>query len=405
MGCCPSLFRSPQRQTENIENGNDKSVNDTAATADSVICPLTIPDEPVSASDITTSQPTEYAGYRDAPIQRSTPQAQAPPDPSIPSNIVDDNLAPCKNMRHRVAFDVDPYAISSTSITRQTDHPTSSGDLGDIWKCSMTIDPATSTEVAVKSIRITDIRNEQAIQKAKKRLRREVAVWIRLRHAHVLTLHGTVSDFGPLPALVSTWMHNGALNGLPGAHEPNYGTETEAFETGGGWLEISYGIAVPIHEQEVIHGDLTSTNVLIDSDGSAFLADFGLSVVLAESDRSARIDRTYRIQKGILDNGDSDVNFQKPNSHSDVFSLGCIMLHVFSGKLPFWWLRNVRQLFSARFKRIEPYQLEPSVTISHQHLDFMRKCWSAKPEVRPSTGDVASFVEDELARVPSLLSD
>ncbi|KAG1791624.1 uncharacterized protein BJ212DRAFT_1490925 [Suillus subaureus] len=88
MGCCASLFRSPQRQTENIENGNDKSVGDTAASADSVThCPLTIPDEPVSVSDITTSQP-------DAPIQRSTPQAQAPPDPSIPSNIVDDNLAP-----------------------------------------------------------------------------------------------------------------------------------------------------------------------------------------------------------------------------------------------------------------------------------------------------------------------
>jgi len=45
------------------------------------------------------------------------------------------------------------------------------------------------------------------------RLRREVAVWIKLRHAHVLTLQGTVSGFGPLPALVSTWMHNGALNG------------------------------------------------------------------------------------------------------------------------------------------------------------------------------------------------
>jgi hypothetical protein len=38
-------------------------------------------------------------------------------------------------------------------------------------------------------------------------------VWIKLRHAHILTLHGTVSGFGPLPALVSTWMQNGALNG------------------------------------------------------------------------------------------------------------------------------------------------------------------------------------------------
>ncbi|KAG1884262.1 kinase-like domain-containing protein [Suillus subluteus] len=311
-------------------------------------------------------------------------------------------------MRHRVAFDVDPFAIPSTSIERQTEHATSSGDLGDIWKCSMTIDPATSTEVAVKSIRITDIRNEQAIERAKKRLRREVAVWIRLRHAHVLTLHGTVSGFGPLPALVSTWMDNGALNGYLERTSLTMEQKLKLVVDG-----LSY-----LHEQEVIHGDLTSTNVLIDRDGNAFLADFGLSVALAEGDRSYYNSFASGAVRWLapeligslepesnLDNSHSDLDFQKPNGHSDVFSLGCIMLHVFSGRPPFWWLRNVRQLFSARFKRVEPYQLEPSVTISHQHLDFMRKCWSAKPEVRPSTGDAASFVEDELARVPSPQSD
>jgi hypothetical protein len=52
-----------------------------------------------------------------------------------------------------------------------------------------------------------------ALNVRSQRLRREVAVWIKLRHAHVLALHGTVSGFGPLPALVSTWMQNGALNG------------------------------------------------------------------------------------------------------------------------------------------------------------------------------------------------
>lgn len=52
-----------------------------------------------------------------------------------------------------------------------------------------------------------------ALNTRSQRLRREVAVWIKLRHAHILTLHGTVSGFGQLPALVSKWMHNGALEG------------------------------------------------------------------------------------------------------------------------------------------------------------------------------------------------
>ncbi|KAG1840171.1 kinase-like domain-containing protein [Suillus subalutaceus] len=82
-----------------------------------------------------------------------------------------------------------------------------------------------------------------------------------------------------------------------------------------------------LHKKEVIHGDLTSTNVLIDRDGNAFLADFGLSVALAESDRSYY--NTYSSgaflwlgpeligspdPESIPDNDGSDANLLKPNN-------------------------------------------------------------------------------------------
>ncbi|KAG1831456.1 kinase-like domain-containing protein, partial [Suillus subalutaceus] len=281
-------------------------------------------------------------------------------------------------------------------IRKQSDYPASSGGLGDIWRCSMTIDPATSTEVAVKTIRITDILNKEAVQKAKKRLRHEVAVWLKLRHAHVLILHGTVSDFGPLPALVSTWMHNGALDGYVKRTSLTMEQKLKLLK------QVVDGLGY-LHEHEVIHGDLTSTNVVIDRDGNAFLADFGLSLALAEGDRSyyqsyskgaVRWSAPELIipleSESIPDGSNSDADLPKPNSQSDVFSLGCIMLHVFSGRLPFWWLGDVQLVFRAQFDRIEPYRVEPSVIVNPRHLDFMRKCWSAKPEDRPSTGDAAS---------------
>lgn len=86
-----------------------------------------------------------------------------------------------------MAFDTDPSAIPPTSIRKQSEYPTTSGGLGDIWRCSRIIDSATSTEVhmmlpsgcesrrlisveqvAVKTIRITDVRNKEAVQKARK---------------------------------------------------------------------------------------------------------------------------------------------------------------------------------------------------------------------------------------------
>jgi serine/threonine protein kinase len=269
--------------------------------------------------------------------------------------------------------------------------------------------PISVEQVAVKEIRITDTRNKEAIQKATKRLRREVNVWIKLRHAHILTLHGTVSGFGPLPALVSTWMQNGALNGY--LERTSLTTEQKLKLL----KQVVDGLKY-LHEQGVIHGDLTSKNVLIDRDGNAFLADFGLSLALAESDKSyyqsystgaVRWSAPELINsansESILD--DSNGPIPKPNSQSDVFSLGCIMLYVFSGKPPFWWIESVTQVFGAQYHHVEPYRLDSSVTVSDQHLDFMWKCWSANPEDRPSAGDAASFVETELASVPSPLSD
>ena len=49
---------------------------------------------------------------------------------------------------------------------------------------------------------------------ATQRIRREAYVWITLSHDHILPFLGiTMSDdFGPLPALVSPWMDNGALS-------------------------------------------------------------------------------------------------------------------------------------------------------------------------------------------------
>ncbi|KAG1719937.1 kinase-like domain-containing protein [Suillus lakei] len=310
-----------------------------------------------------------------------------------------------------VAFDADPFAIPFASIRRQSDYPTSSGGLGDIWKCSMTIPAASSIEVAVKSFRIVDPRNEEAVQRAMKRLRREIAVWARLKHEHVLTLHGTVSGFGQIPALVSTWMHNGALHSYLKRTSLTMEQKLELLK------QVVDGLRY-LHEHDIIHGDLTSMNVMIDHDGNAFLADFGLSVVLAESDRSYYSSHSSGDVRWLApeligslepesftDVCDNHVDFPEPNSQSDIFSLGCIMLQLLSGKLPFWWLKHVQHVHNAQSRRIEPYRVESGVSVGHRHMDFMRKCWSAKPEARPSAGDAASFVENELATVSSLLSN
>jgi hypothetical protein len=125
-----------------------------------------------------------------------------------------------------------------------------------------------------------------ALNARSQRLCHEVAVWIRLRHAHVLALHGTVSGFGPLPSLVSIWMHNGALNGylertsltmeqklklvrfiVPNTSPYSIDTLVQLKQVVDGLIyrmgspfrvHVFSLTTSPVHQEGVIHGDLTS---------------------------------------------------------------------------------------------------------------------------------------------------
>jgi serine/threonine protein kinase len=75
---------------------------------------------------------------------------------------------------------------------------------------------------------------------------------------------------------------------------------------------------------------------VIDNNGNAVLADFGLSVALAEADRSYYITYSMGALRWLAPelagiNQDEDIGtagVPKPTSQSDIFSLGCITLEV-----------------------------------------------------------------------------
>ncbi|KAJ8582916.1 kinase-like protein, partial [Rhizopogon salebrosus TDB-379] len=84
----------------------------------------------------------------------------------------------------------------------------------------------------------------------------------------------------------------------------------------------------------VIHGDLTGSNVLIHADGTACLADFGLSLLYSEDVGVTQASWTSLLHGNIrwlapelLEPSGNDMPV-RPSKHSDVYSFGGIMLLV-----------------------------------------------------------------------------
>ncbi|KAG2106086.1 kinase-like domain-containing protein [Suillus cothurnatus] len=213
-------------------------------------------------------------------------------------------------------------------------------------------------------------------------LDREIAIWAILEHQYVLSLHGTVTGFGPFRALVSPWMSNGTLNSYLNRGYATLTTTDKLLIV----RQITEGLKY-LHDNYVIHGDLTSNNVLIAADGSVRLADFGISNIMVESNPAfsyhAGAVRWAAPELVIIPEGQT---VQCATKSSDIYSVGCIILQVLYGKMPYWWIKTPLQVVALKFANKEP--INTTLQIQAHDLGFMRRCWSIKSENRPSVDEV-----------------
>ncbi|KAJ7877605.1 kinase-like domain-containing protein [Mycena leptocephala] len=113
-----------------------------------------------------------------------------------------------------------------------------------------------TTEIAVKVLRVTD---ECSPERALKHLKKEATVWTQLNDIHVTKFYG-VAVVGGRPALVLEWCSQGtAMDYLKGK------SLDEKLKV---ILSFTIGLAY-IHLQNVVHGDLKGSNVLISNQNYA----------------------------------------------------------------------------------------------------------------------------------------
>ncbi|KAG0704684.1 kinase-like domain-containing protein [Suillus ampliporus] len=248
-------------------------------------------------------------------------------------------------------------------------------------------------QVAVKAFRFHS--SEQDLR----RFRRETAIWAHLVHDNIVTLYGTTEGFGPITSLVSQWFPDGTLLRLI--------SEQGATLTIRSKLKLLHGVASGLyylHSFPVVHGDITSSNILVDiKDGEykACLTDFGLSNVLGElvgchavegsTVRHGAIRWTAPELLGRLSSA-------KPTTQNDMYSFGRVMFHVLTLIIPWHdvddW-RVVQKILSGE-DISRPEISDATSDITDARWNHIAQCWSVDPADRPSALMAMEFLKSEL---------
>ncbi|OAX31979.1 kinase-like protein [Rhizopogon vinicolor AM-OR11-026] len=301
--------------------------------------------------------------------------------------------------------------IPAKAVKKIGKFPIGTGGLGDVWMCSwrpqakkswMCFWPRKSSKckVAVKSVRIYQSHDKELVEKIGKRIHREAHVWIDLDHDNILKFLGIVEGFGLLPALVTAWMENGSLDSYLRQH-----TDLSKVETLRMLRQIAAGLKY-LHDKGVVHGDLTCTNVLIDDDGKLHLADFSLSMILAESQNStfnschagnvrwmAPEMLAMPEQEGVTMPEQGGVMI--PTKAADIYSYGCIMLQLFSGRLPYSWLTQAMHVTMTRVRGIEPFPARQIASVEDGYKLYSLRCLSNDSGDRPAISEIVEFLDEK----------
>ncbi|HEX6642511.1 MAG TPA: serine/threonine-protein kinase, partial [Thermoanaerobaculia bacterium] len=182
--------------------------------------------------------------------------------------------------------------------------------------------------VALKVLNATDLNEDR-----KARFLREARSAASIRHQNVATIYEVDETADGIPFIVMEYCEGETLSQR---------IRRRALDSGE-FLAIARQIAAGVaaaHEKNIVHRDIKSANIIVETNGLAKILDFGLAKSLPRSLTDPGLEKTYESATGHFF---GTLHFISPeqahgaeaDARSDLFAVGVVLYHMATGHLPF----------------------------------------------------------------------
>ncbi|KAJ7706257.1 kinase-like domain-containing protein [Mycena rosella] len=266
-------------------------------------------------------------------------------------------------------------AVDKTVVSRTTTFQWVRGELigkGSYGRVYLALNVNSGELIAVKTVERdhADSRHKEVVEA----LKFESATLKELEHPNIVAYLGWEETMENLNIFLE-YVPGGTIGSLL-KHGKFQDNVTKFFT-----VQILAGLEY-LHSTGIIHRDLKGDNILVEISGQVRISDFGISKRQdAKGQAFTELRGTiYWMAPEVVDSNKSGYD-----SKVDIWSLGCVVLEMWSGARP-WAGEEVIAVMVKLYKDKLPPPVPPDIILDNLSSHFRDECFAMNPQARPTAG-------------------